>query len=413
MGHSGPLRLDGSNQRTYGAPVLVACGRDSGLETSQATVSDYRRRRLLGRDHHRPPIEAVFESIRHRHPSLAGLRTPDRRRRDCRINHQASPSARDSLAAGHQGEKQKRVRSPYLRTIAVIVVCAAVVASIVDYQFKIISSSSLRTEADLVGFFGQFYATTGLSTLLLQFVIASRLFQSFGAVVVMAILPFMLGFGSMSVLFWPVLSSAVLSRFSDQTFRYTLHNGALELLSASGLAGSAPQCQAVHQRQLEKHHRRHLGRRHIRAPVRADSSSAQPCFFSILRRVGYLARKLRSLYVSELQSAIAKRQLPLEDLEVSVTDALTVRVIDRTLLEGDAPQQLFVLDLIANLVLTPWRETLRKLLAHGTSEVNARILQIASNDRDDRHAGSSEGACRKERKRSDRGDPDNRNRRIG
>ncbi len=196
----------------------------------------------------------------------------------------------------------------------------------------------------------------------------------------MAILPFMLGFGSMSVLFWPVLSSAVLSRFSDQTFRYTLHNGALELLWL-------PVSPEV----------RRNAKPFISGSLKSITEGISGVGIFVLLYVLTLPQlslvslafcgawvislvKLRSLYVSELQSAIAKRQLPLEDLEVSVTDALTVRVIDRTLLEGDAPQQLFVLDLIANLALTPWRETLRKLLAHGTSEVKARILQIASND---------------------------------
>ena len=279
-----------------------------------------------------------------------------------------------------KGGDRKRIRSPYLHTIAMIVVCAAVVAAIVDYQFKIISSSSLRTEADLVGFFGQFYASTGFSTLILQFVVASRAFQWFGTVVVMAVLPLMLGLGSMSVLFWPVLSSAVLSRFSDQTFRYTLHNGGMELLWL-------PVPPAV----------RRVAKPFISGSLKSITEGAAGLLIFLLLYLltlpqlsivsvifcgvwAFSLHKLRSLYVGELQSAIAKRQLPPEDLEVSVTDAVTVRVINQALSEGDTAQQLFVLNLIAELPLAPWRETLRRLLEEGSPEVKARILQIASKD---------------------------------
>jgi len=119
---------------------------------------------------------------------------------------------------------------PYLRVMALLVVSASVVATVIDYQFKIISSSALRTESDLIGFFGQFYAVTGLSTLVLQFVFARPLLNRFGVDIALLILPLSLGFSSVAILAWPVLASAVLGKFADQTFRFTLHNGGLELL---------------------------------------------------------------------------------------------------------------------------------------------------------------------------------------
>jgi hypothetical protein len=265
--------------------------------------------------------------------------------------------------------------------ISIIVVCAAVVSAIVDYQFKIISSETLRTETDLVGFFGQFYAATGASTLLLQFVVASIAFQRFGVVLVMATLPFMLGLGSAAVLIWPVLWSAVLSRFSDQTFRFTLHNGGLELLwlpvspelrreAKPFIGGSLKSITEGGVGLLI------YGLLHFLTAAQLSIVSLAFCF----AWTGSLL-KLRSLYVTELQSAIASRRLPPEDLEVSATDALTVRVIDRALLHGDTAQTLFVLELIAKLPLTPWRNTILRLLQEGGPEVKARILEIAARDR--------------------------------
>jgi hypothetical protein len=269
----------------------------------------------------------------------------------------------------------------YLRTISILVVCAAVVAAIVDYQFKIISSGILRTETDLVGFFGVFYAATGVSTLVLQFVLASRAFQRFGVVIVMGVLPLMLGLGSMSILFWPVLWSVVLAKFSDQTFRFTLHNGGLELLWLP-----VPPNQ------------RNESKPFITGSVKSITEGATGVMmygllqFLTTAQLSIVALacggvwavslfKLRSLYVSELQSAIANRRLPPEDLEVSTTDALTVQVIDRALQDGDTLQRIFVLELIANVPLTPWRSTLQRLLDEGEPEVTACILKVAGNDK--------------------------------
>ena len=250
-----------------------------------------------------------------------------------------------------------------------------------DYQFKIISADTLRTETDLVGFFGMFYAATGVSTLILQFIVAARAFQRFGVVIVMAVLPVMLGLGSVSVLIWPVLYSAVLSRFSDQTFRFTLHNGGLELLWL-------PVSPAV----------RSQAKPFVSGTLKSVTEGAAGVMIFLLLRFLNAAQlsfislafcgiwavalfKLRGLYVSELQTAIATRRLPPEDLAVSATDALTVKVIDKALVEGDTVQRLFVLGLISDIPLAPWRNTLEQLLSNGTAEVKARILQVAGKDK--------------------------------
>jgi ATP/ADP translocase len=269
---------------------------------------------------------------------------------------------------------------PYLRVIALLVVSGSVVATVIDYQFKMISSSALRTEGDLIGFFGQFYAATGLSTLVLQFVFARPLLNRFGVDSALLVLPLSLGFSSIAILVWPVLASAVLGKFADQTFRFTLHNAGLELL---WLPVSREQ------------------RRDAKPVITGTMKSAAEGLsgvgmfmlvkFMAVAQLSYVAAaftglwiltlaRLRKLYVQELQSAIEKRQIPPEDLEVSANDAVTVAVIDRALASGDAIQQLFALDLIKGIPLEPWAGTLRRLLSEGSPEVRAQILDVAAED---------------------------------
>ena len=269
---------------------------------------------------------------------------------------------------------------PYLRVIALLVVSASVVATVVDYQFKIISSSALRTEGDLIGFFGQFYAVTGLSTLVLQFVFARPLLNRFGVDIALMVLPLSLGFSSIAIMVWPVMASAVLGKFADQTFRFTLHNSGMELLWLPVTRQRRRDAKPVINGTLKS---------------AAEGLSGIGIFtlvkFIAVAQLSYVAAaftglwiftiaRLRKLYVRELQSALAKRQVPPEDLEISSKDAVTVAVIDRALASGDAIQQLFALDLIKGIPLEPWAGTLRRLLREGAPEVRAQILEVAAED---------------------------------
>jgi Cyclic nucleotide-binding domain/TLC ATP/ADP transporter len=269
---------------------------------------------------------------------------------------------------------------PYLRVIALLVVSASVVATVIDYQFKILSSSALRVEGDLIGFFGQFYAITGLSTLLLQFVFARPLLNRFGIDIALLVLPLSLGFSSIAILVWPVLASAVLGKFADQTFRFTLHNGGMELLWLPVSRQQRRDAKPVINGTLKS---------------AAEGLSGIGMFmlvkFMAVAQLSYVAAgftglwmftlaRLRKLYVKELQAALEKQQLPPEDLEISAQDAVTVAVIDRAMAGGDPMQQLFALDLIKDVPLEPWADTLRRLLSEGAPEVRARILEVAAED---------------------------------
>ena len=269
---------------------------------------------------------------------------------------------------------------PYLRVMALLVICASVVATVIDYQFKIISSSGLRTEGELIGFFGQFYAVTGLSTLVLQFAFAGPLLNRFGVDIALLVLPVSLGLSSVGILFWPVLGSAVLGKFADQTFRFTLHNGGMELLWLPVSRQQRRDAKPVINGTLKS---------------AAEGLSGIGMFvlvkFLAVGQLSYIAAgftglwiltlaRLRKLYVRELQSALEKRHVPPEDLEISAQDAVTAAVIDRALASGDAIQQLFALDLLKGIPLEPWAGTLRRLLSEGAPEVRAKILEIAVED---------------------------------
>ena len=112
----------------------------------------------------------------------------------------------------------KKKMDPFIIGIATIVALSAIVTTLVDYQFKMIASSSFPEEADLVAFFGTFYSIAGAASIIMQFFVTGPLLSKFGVLLGLLILPFFLILGSTSILLAPILLSASFAKFSDQSF---------------------------------------------------------------------------------------------------------------------------------------------------------------------------------------------------
>lgn len=126
--------------------------------------------------------------------------------------------------------QKKKKMDPFIVGIATIVGLSAIVTTLVDYQFKMIASSSFPNEADLVAFFGTFYSIAGAASIIMQFFITGPLLSRFGVLLGLLILPFFLVLGSTSILLAPMLLTASFAKFSDQTFKFTINNSSLELI---------------------------------------------------------------------------------------------------------------------------------------------------------------------------------------
>ena len=59
--------------------------------------------------------------------------------------------------------------SSYTKHIALLIALSSFISKIIDYQFKMTAASAYPSEAELVNFFGIYYASTGFFTLIMQF----------------------------------------------------------------------------------------------------------------------------------------------------------------------------------------------------------------------------------------------------
>ena len=277
---------------------------------------------------------------------------------------------------------EKKSFSPYLKSLAIIIGLAAVASRVVDYQFKITAVASFPEQDDLVNFFGQYYAVTGIATMVIQLFITSRLLSRFGILVAILVLPTLFMTGAIGFLMSPVLAAVYISKFSDQVFRFTLHNASIQLLW-------------IPVKNTIKNRLKPVIEGSIRASLEGVSGILiflsitvfnVPIHYlsiSIVLIAIYWINKsftLKKLYVKELQSAIEKRELNFEELTLDIQDEAMVKTINEALKNNDESQQILALEMIKDIPLTPWKDSLNDLLNNGEITVKKEILSISFDD---------------------------------
>jgi ATP/ADP translocase len=121
-------------------------------------------------------------------------------------------------------------QTPHLRTIALVVFAATIASTLLDYQFKEIAISRYTTSEGLAGFFGAFYGWTGVISLLIQVLLASRFLAVAGVAASLSVLPGILIAGSLAMLFSPGLTLITMVRGADYSLRKSLYRSVLEYL---------------------------------------------------------------------------------------------------------------------------------------------------------------------------------------
>lgn len=276
--------------------------------------------------------------------------------------------------------KQKKVFNPYLKSIAIVIGLSSIVSLLVDYQFKMIASETLTDEASLAGFFGSFFAAAGFLMLIIQFGLTGKILTRFGILIGLLILPIALMFGVSAFLLAPVLWAGTLAKFSDQTLKFTVNQSAWEILWLP-----VPP------------HRKKTGRPLVTGTITSIMIGVGGLFTFILTKyiplqflsiisIAALSAwiwtsfRLKKQYVTSLQNAVEKRQLNFDELTLDVTDSALVDTIQKALDVEDSNQQLFVLDLVKDIPLSPWKTTIQEMFRTGSFEVQNTILSLAIDD---------------------------------
>lgn len=266
----------------------------------------------------------------------------------------------------------------YLIALTVVICAMAFVSKIVDYQFKITAANQFTSQDALVNFFGMFYAVTGAAAFLVQFFLTGRILSKYGVFIGLIILPLGLFAGSAGFLAIPVLATIFIPKFADQVFKFTINNATIQLLWLPVPVQTKTLKKPVIEGSIKTLMEGFAG---ISIFIAAKWIPLHMLSIAVLLMAGlwiFYTYKIKSGYVKTLQKAIEKRQLNFEEIEIDVADHAMVNTIEKALKDTDEVKQLFALELIEDIPLTPWAKSLNEMF-HGKSVIVSKgILKLAA-----------------------------------
>ncbi len=121
--------------------------------------------------------------------------------------------------------------SRHLLYLASIVGVGVIVAKLVDYQFSALASASIESSDDLAAFFGFWFSTFNVVSLVIQLFLTRRVVGLYGVGLSLFVLPVAIILGAGLLLFIPILSIGIFVKASDVTLKQSINKSATELLA--------------------------------------------------------------------------------------------------------------------------------------------------------------------------------------
>lgn len=121
--------------------------------------------------------------------------------------------------------------SRHLYSLAVIILLSVAAGKFVDYEFNAIAAQRIQDEEQLASFLGFWYSNLNVASLLIQLFLTRRVVGVFGIGTSLLIHPLAILLGSMGVLFFPALWSAIFLKVSDGSLKNSIQKAGIELFS--------------------------------------------------------------------------------------------------------------------------------------------------------------------------------------
>ncbi|MSP40332.1 MAG: hypothetical protein EXR70_17730 [Deltaproteobacteria bacterium] len=120
--------------------------------------------------------------------------------------------------------------SPYLKTIATVILVSVVVSTLIDFQLKTAAKEIYPSKLALAGFFSSYYGWLSVATLFSQLILTGKTLSKLGLSASLYVTPVMLLTGALAIMIWPGLIAAALTRIADATLRNSIHRSCMEII---------------------------------------------------------------------------------------------------------------------------------------------------------------------------------------
>lgn len=133
----------------------------------------------------------------------------------------------------HNGESPIKLikQSKLLSLMAIVIGLSVIVAKLVDYQYSHYASELIINSENLTSFFGFWFSTLSVVSLVIQLFLTKRIVGTFGVGKSLLWLPIGILIGSIMLLFIPELGVVVFIKIIDGSLKQSVNKSATELLS--------------------------------------------------------------------------------------------------------------------------------------------------------------------------------------
>ena len=123
------------------------------------------------------------------------------------------------------------LQSRHLALLTAIVGLGVLVAKLVDFQYSAIAAAVYQDPDELTAFFGFWFSTMNIVSLLIQLFITRHIVGIFGAGTSLIFLPLGILGGALASIFSPQLWSSLFMKVSDGSLKQSVHKAAIELMA--------------------------------------------------------------------------------------------------------------------------------------------------------------------------------------
>ena len=268
-------------------------------------------------------------------------------------------------------------RSRHLTFLASIIWVSVIVAKLVDYQFSAVAAEAIPDPDELTAFFGFWFSSLNLLSLLVQLFLTSRVVGVFGVGTSLFFLPGGILFGAILLFFFPSLWAAVLIKVSDGSLKQSINKASVELLALPIPAEIKTQTKTFIDVFVDSIATGIGGLILIFLVSGLDLSirAISVMIAGLIVLWIYLAVRIRREYLLSFRSRI---DLPKEEQVQKMPDLSSESVLGgltKVLTGGSEKQILWVLRKVRELHDERLFEPVHRLLAHPSGEVRAEALR--------------------------------------
>jgi AAA family ATP:ADP antiporter len=289
--------------------------------------------------------------------------------------------------AGHVG---------HLAMIAGLIALGEVVATLVDYQFKAIVRQAYPSKDALTAFLGTFYAGLGVVSFLVQLLTTGVVVQTLGLSAVLLSLPVTLLAGSLAVVASPGFNPVAFLKLSEGSFRYSINKAGLELLYVPLPWAIKTKAKAFVDSVTERTAGGVGGLILLVATGVFSVTVSQLSLVAIALLAVWipLAALSQKRYLQSLRAGLQARHLDFGPTLMNLTEAWTVSLLTRRLIEADEAGALAVLRLLERTDVTPYVPALLERAERPGSLARTATIHLLAESRDERALPVMETAIR-------------------